>query len=111
MGPPLTWRIRFGAKWWPVGQAMWSAGQVEQLPPTRASPPRVDMWQPRFGLNCLKPWPAGQGVGPTIQPLGRLNLGSSPTWSMCQIHPRGDDDFDIWSTSPYHSLEMLQFGT
>jgi hypothetical protein len=22
-----------------------------------------------------------------------------PTWSMCQIHPRGDDNFDIWSTA------------
>jgi hypothetical protein len=28
-----------------------------------------------------------------------------PTWSTCQIHPRGDDDFDIWSTSLCHPLK------
>jgi hypothetical protein len=27
-----------------------------------------------------------------------------PTWSMCQIHPGGDDDFDIWSTPLCHPL-------
>jgi hypothetical protein len=24
---------------------------------------------------------------------------------MCQIHPRGDDDFDVWSASPCHPLK------
>jgi hypothetical protein len=33
-------------------------------PLTQASPTHVDMWQPKLGLNHLKPWPAGQGVGP-----------------------------------------------
>jgi hypothetical protein len=28
-----------------------------------------------------------------------------PTWSMCQIHPHGDDDFDIWSTSLCQPLQ------
>jgi hypothetical protein len=67
-------------------------------PPNRASPPHVDAWQTSFGSNRVKPWPAGQ-------PLGPLSLGSGPTWSICQIHPRGEDDFDIWSTSPCHPLK------
>jgi hypothetical protein len=37
--------------------------------------------------------------------LGPLGLGSGPAWSTCQIDPRGDDDFVIWSTSPYHPLK------
>jgi hypothetical protein len=65
MEPPLTWRGRFGARWWLAGQATWPVGQVERPPPTRASPPRVDAWQPSFGSNRLKPWSAGQEVGPT----------------------------------------------
>jgi hypothetical protein len=28
-----------------------------------------------------------------------------PTWSTCQIHPRGDGDFEIWSTSLCHHLK------
>jgi hypothetical protein len=28
-----------------------------------------------------------------------------PTWSTCQIHPCGDDGFDIWSTSLCHPLK------
>jgi hypothetical protein len=27
------------------------------------------------------------------------------TWSTCKIHPRGDDDFDIWSTLLCHPLK------
>jgi hypothetical protein len=30
-----------------------------------------------------------------------------PTWSMYQIHPRGDDNFDIWYTSHCHPLKCL----
>jgi hypothetical protein len=78
MGPPLTWRGRFGARWWLTGQATWPAGRVERPPPTRASPHCVDTWQPRLGLNHLKPWPASQGDGPADQPLCSLSLGSSP---------------------------------
>jgi hypothetical protein len=40
-----------------------------------------------------------------VQRLGPLGLGSGPTWSICQIHPRGDDDFDIWSTLPCYALK------
>jgi hypothetical protein len=41
-------------------------------PPTQASPPGVDVWQPSFGLNHLGPWPAGRGVVPADRPLGPL---------------------------------------
>jgi hypothetical protein len=71
MGPPPTWRGRFGVRWWPAGQATWPASQVERPPLTRASPPHVDVWQPRLGLNHLIGWPAGR-------PLGPLGLGSGP---------------------------------
>jgi hypothetical protein len=64
-------------------------------PPTRASPPHVDVWQPSFRSNHRKSWPADQGVSTVGQPLGPLGLGSGPTWSTCQIHHHGDDDFDI----------------
>jgi hypothetical protein len=37
--------------------------------------------------------------------LGPFQLGVWPTWSMCQIHPRGDDHFDIWSTLLCHPLK------
>jgi hypothetical protein len=30
---------------------------------------------------------------------GPVRPGVWPTQSTCQLHPRGDDDFDIWSTS------------
>jgi hypothetical protein len=70
MEPPSTWISRFGATWWPGGQATWPVDRVDQPPSTRASPPRVDVWQPRLRSNRLKPWPAGWTVGP-------LGLGSS----------------------------------
>jgi hypothetical protein len=47
-------------------------------PPTQASSPCVDAWQPRLGPKCLKPWLTGQGVGLTGWPLGPLSLGSGP---------------------------------
>jgi hypothetical protein len=56
---------------WPVNPRGWPAGWsgLHRLsPPTRASP-RVDTWQPRLGPNRLKPWPAGQAVGPEGRPL------------------------------------------
>jgi hypothetical protein len=31
--------------------------------------------------------------------------GVWPSWSTCQIHPRGDNDFDIWSISLCHPLK------
>jgi hypothetical protein len=36
------------------------------------------MWQPRLGLNRLKPWLTSQGVEPAGQPLGPLGPGSGP---------------------------------
>jgi hypothetical protein len=45
-------------------------------PSTWASPPRVDMWQPRLVPKRHKPWPAGQLVGLASRPLGPLGLGS-----------------------------------
>jgi hypothetical protein len=50
--------------------------RVERTPLTRPYHPHVDVWQPRLGLNCLKPWPVGEGVGPIDWPLGPLGLGS-----------------------------------
>jgi hypothetical protein len=37
--------------------------------------------------------------------LGPFQPGVWPTLFMCQIHPRGDDDFDIWSTLLCHPLK------
>jgi hypothetical protein len=65
----------------PRGRPTEWSGLQRLSPPTRASPPRVDTWQPRLGLNRLKPW------------------------YTCQIHPRGEDDFDIWSTLLCHHLK------
>jgi hypothetical protein len=36
---------------------------------------------------------------------GTTRPGVWPTRSMCQIHPLGDDDFEIWSTSLCHPLK------
>jgi hypothetical protein len=73
-------------------------------PPARASPPRIDAWQPRRWPNRLKPWPTDQGVGPADRPLGPLGLGSAHLVRVSNT-PRGDDDFDIWSTSLCHRLK------
>jgi hypothetical protein len=81
------------------------AGRAGGLsPPTRASPPRVDMWQARLELNRLKAWPAGQGVGLAGQPFAHLSWGLAHLLHMSNT-PRGDDNFDIWSTSLCHPLE------
>jgi hypothetical protein len=66
MRPPPTWRGQFGARWWP-------GYRVERHPPTRASPPRVDVWQPRLEPNRLKPWPADRPLDPLV--LGNGPLG------------------------------------
>jgi hypothetical protein len=42
---------------------------------------------------------AGRLVPRPIRP------GVWSTWSTCQIHPQGDDDFDIWSTSLCHPMK------
>jgi hypothetical protein len=84
-------------------------GWVERPPPTfsndsgfssscrhvatkaRAEPPQTLAGLPRSWAGQLTP--------------GRTQPGVWPTWSTCQIHPCGDDDFDIWSTSPCHPLK------
>jgi hypothetical protein len=63
------------------------ADRVERPPTIRPSPPHVDVWQPRLCLNRFKPWPTGQGVGLTGQPLGPLGLGSSPLGPCVQYTP------------------------
>jgi hypothetical protein len=87
MGPPPTWRGQFGATWWLDDQAMWPASRVEQPPLTRASPPRVDAWQPRLEPNRLKPWPASQGVGSTGRLMEPLSLGSGPLGPRVKYNP------------------------
>jgi hypothetical protein len=93
-----------------VGRPSHVAGRwVERPPPTfstalafiflcrhvcmnpRAEPPQTLAARPRS-------W-AGQHA------LGPVWPGVWPTWSMRQIHPRGDDDFDIWSISLCHPLK------
>jgi hypothetical protein len=104
-----TWRGRFGARWWPGSQATWPADRVERPPSTfctdsgfssscrcvatkaQADPPQTLAGQPRSWVGRPAPGPTWPGVW--------------PTWSMCQIHPCGDDDFDIWSTSLFHPLK------
>jgi hypothetical protein len=77
----------FGARWWPSGQATWLSGGVKLSPPTRASPPRVDVWQPRLRPNGLKPWSAGQGIVQAVQPLCLLGLGSGPLGPCVEYTP------------------------
>jgi hypothetical protein len=63
----------------------------------RAKPPQTLADRPRSWAGRPTPWPTRPGVW--------------LTWSTCQIHPRGDDDFDIWSTSLYHPLKYPQIDT
>jgi hypothetical protein len=53
---------------------------------------------PQTLASWPRSWAGRPAPGPT-QP------GVWPTRSTCQIHPRGDDDFDIWSTSLCHPLK------
>jgi hypothetical protein len=57
----------------------------------RAEPPQTLAGRPRSWAGRPAPW--------------STRLGVCPTWSMCQIHLHGDDDFDIWSTSLCHPLK------
>jgi hypothetical protein len=63
------------------------------------------MCQPSPKLRWLKPWSVGQGVGMTSRPPGPTWPGVWATWSTCQIHPRCDAHFDIWSMSLYNPLK------
>jgi hypothetical protein len=53
---------------------------------------------PQTLASWARSWAGQPAPGPT-QP------GVLPTWFTCQIHPRGDDDFNIWSTSLCHPLK------
>jgi hypothetical protein len=77
MGPPSTWRGRFGARWWP-------AGRVERPPPTfsidsgfssscRCVAIKAQAEPPQTLADRLAPRPTQPGVWPTL--------------SKCQIHP------------------------
>jgi hypothetical protein len=57
----------------------------------RAELPQTLASQPRSWASRPAPLPTRPGVW--------------PTWSTCQIHPRGDDDFNIWSTSLCHPFK------
>jgi hypothetical protein len=57
----------------------------------RAEPPQTLTGRPRSWAGRPTPRPTRPRVW--------------PTWSMCQIHPRGDDDFGIWSISLCHPLK------
>jgi hypothetical protein len=99
MGPPPTWRGQFGARLWPAGHAMWPADRVERPPPTlsadsdfssscRCMETKARTKLPQTLADRLRSWVSRPAPGPTW-------LGVWPTWSTCQIHPRGDDDFDV----------------
>jgi hypothetical protein len=105
----LTWRGWFGTRWWSGGQATRPAGRVERPPQTfstdlsfsssrrhmatkaQPEPPQTLPGRPRSWADRPVPRPTRPEVW--------------PTQSMCQIHPHGDDDFDIWSTSLCHPLK------
>jgi hypothetical protein len=57
----------------------------------RAKPPQTLAGRQRTWTGRPTPRPTRPGVW--------------PTWSICQIHPHDDDDFDIWSTSLCHLLK------
>jgi hypothetical protein len=57
----------------------------------QAGPPQTLARRPRSWAGQPAPLPTQPGVW--------------PTWSTCQIHPRDDDDFDIWSTSICHPMK------
>jgi hypothetical protein len=57
----------------------------------RAELPQTLADRPRSWASRLAPGPTQSGVW--------------LTWSVYQIHPHGDDDFDIWSTLLCHPLK------
>jgi hypothetical protein len=64
----------------------------------------------RIGLPLLMYTCVHLAAGRTNVKLGRpaprpIRHGVEPTRSTCQIHPLGDDDFDIWSTSLCHPIK------
>jgi hypothetical protein len=55
------------------------------------------------GQTNIKHGRPGKEIGRPA--FGPFRVGVWPTRSMCQIHPRGDQDFDIWSTLLCHPLK------
>jgi hypothetical protein len=93
---PPTWRGRFGARWWPIGQATWPAGQVEWPPLNFSTDSGFSSWCRRMVTKAQAELPQTLADRPAPLPT---RPGVWRTWSTCQIHLCGDDDFDIWSTS------------
>jgi hypothetical protein len=102
MGPPPTWRGRSRARWRLGGQATWPGGPLDRPPLTFSTDSAFSSSYRHVPSKAQAKPPqtlAGQSASrPT-------RAGVWPTWSTCQIHPRGDDDFDIWSTSLCHPLK------
>jgi hypothetical protein len=48
---------------------------------------------PSLGLNRLKVWPAGQGVGLVGRPLSPIDLWFGSTWSTYHKHSCSDSIF------------------
>jgi hypothetical protein len=74
MGPPLTWRGRFGSRWRSDGQATWPAGRVERPPPTFST-------NSAFSSSCRCVATKARAEPPETlagRPLGPLGLGSGP---------------------------------
>jgi hypothetical protein len=94
----------------PSGQTTWSGDRVERpsltFPTDSGSSSSCRRMEPRLGPNRLKPWLTGEGVELAGRPTpGPTRPRVWPTWSTCEIHPRGGDDFDIWSTSLCYPLK------
>jgi hypothetical protein len=108
MGPPLTWISQFCARWWLGDQVAWLAGRVDRPPPTFSTDSgfsscrRVATKNRAKLAQTLAGGPSSWAGQPTPRPT---QPGVWLTWSTCQIHPRGDDDFDIWSILLYHPLK------
>jgi hypothetical protein len=102
MGPPPTWISQFSARWWSGGQAVWPIGRVDRPPPTFSTDSGFSSLCRRVATKARSE-PPQTLAGRSTPGLNRSRVWI--TWSTCQIHPRGDDDFDIWSTLLCHPLK------
>jgi hypothetical protein len=118
--PYLEWNVGMLAVnicilWLPTlgGQATWPAGRVEHLPLTfstdsdfssscRHVATKARAKLPQTLASRPRSWASQSAPGPT-------RPGVWPTWTTCQTHLRGDDDFGIWSTSLCHPLKCSNF--
>jgi hypothetical protein len=95
MGPPPTWRGRFASRRWSTGRPGGASSNDSAFYSCRCMATKAWAKPPQTLAGRPAPWPT------------RLRVWS--TWSTCQIHPRGDYDFDIWSTSLCHPLKCSNF--